>query len=207
MFPARIETDRLVLEAFTRENVDVSTQYRHSSRHNPHIEEITEHLTWDPHETPKESLEFLKAQEQARAEGEDATYVVRPGEGEDGAGEFAGMAGLHPDWERRTATLGTWLRKPFWGRGYSGERAAALMEVAFERLDLEVVAVSHDAGNEQSRRAIEKYVERFGGRHEGLLRNGGPGSDGPVDLHRYSITREEWERNRSDEAAGVTILD
>jgi hypothetical protein len=61
LFPERIETDRLVLEAFTRENVDVETLYRHSSRHNPHIEEITEYLTWDPHETPKESLEFLES--------------------------------------------------------------------------------------------------------------------------------------------------
>jgi RimJ/RimL family protein N-acetyltransferase len=207
MFPERIETDRLVLEAFTRENVDVLTLYRHSSHHNPHIEEITKYITWDPHETPKESLDFLKSQEEARTEGEDATYVVRPKEGEDGAGEFAGMAGLHPDWDRQTATLGTWLRKPFWGRGYSGERAAALMAVAFERLDLEVVTVTHEVGNATSRRAIEKYVEAHGGRHEGLFRNGGVGSDGPVDLHRYSISREEWEQNRSDEDRDVTIVE
>jgi RimJ/RimL family protein N-acetyltransferase len=192
LFPDRIETERLVLEPFTTENVDLLAYYRHVSRDNPNIEEITEHLSWDPHETPKESLEFLKSQEEARAEGEDATYVVRPKEGEDGAGEFAGMAGLHPDWDRRTATLGTWLRKPFWGRGYSGERAAALMEVAFERLGLEVVTVTHEAGNEKSRRAIRKYVEAHGGQHEGLLRNGAPGSDGPVDLHRYTVTREQW---------------
>jgi RimJ/RimL family protein N-acetyltransferase len=192
LFPDRIETERLVLEPFTTENVDLLAYYRHVSRDNPNIEEITEHLSWDPHETPKESLEFLKSQEEARAEGEDATYVVRPKEGEDGAGEFAGMAGLHPDWDRRTATLGTWLRKPFWGRGYSGERAAALMEVAFERLGLEVVTVTHEVGNEKSRRAIRKYVGAHGGQHEGLLRNGAPGSDGPVDLHRYTVTREQW---------------
>ncbi|PSQ51045.1 GNAT family N-acetyltransferase [Halobacteriales archaeon SW_6_65_15] len=180
MFPDRIETERLVLEPFTTENVDLLAYYRHVSRDNPNIEEITEHLSWDPHETPKESLEFLKSQEEARAEGED------------GAGEFAGMAGLHPDWDRRTATLGTWLRKPFWGRGYSGERAAALMEVAFERLGLEVVTVTHEVGNEKSRRAIRKYVGAHGGQHEGLLRNGAPGSDGPVDLHRYTVTREQW---------------
>jgi RimJ/RimL family protein N-acetyltransferase len=192
LFPDRIETERLVLEPFTTENVDLLAYYRHVSRDNPNIEEITEHLSWDPHETPKESLEFLKSQEEARAEGEDATYVVRPKEGEDGAGEFAGMAGLHPDWDRRTATLGTWLRKPFWGRGYSGERAAALMEVAFERLGLEVVTVTHEVGNEKSRRAIRKHVEAHGGQHEGLLRNGAPGSDGPVDLHRYTVTREQW---------------
>ncbi|NHN59552.1 MULTISPECIES: GNAT family N-acetyltransferase [Halorussus] len=215
MFPERVETDRLVLEPLTPEYVDVLTFYRHASRHNPHIEEITEHLTWEPHATPKETLDFLESRAEAWAAGEDASYVVRLQEGEvgttegddgasgrateddagdpeSGAGEVAGAAGLHPDWDRRTAILGTWLRKPFWGRGYSGERAAALMEIAFDRLDLEVVAVTHQTGNEQSRRAIEKYVEAHGGQREGLLRNWGVGPDGPVDVHRYTVTREQW---------------
>lgn len=199
MFPERIETERLVLEAFTPENVDALEVYQYTSHRNPHVEEITDHLSWEPHRTPKETLDFLRSQAEARREGEDATYVLRPKQGEPEAGEFAGMTGLHPDWERRTATFGMWLRKPFWGRGYSGERAAALVELAFERLDLELVAVSHHAGNEKSRRAIEKYVERFGGRHEGLLRNGATGADGPVDVHRYTVTREEWTEATKDE--------
>ena len=199
MFPERIETERLVLEPLTTENVDVLEYYRHCSHRNPDIEEITEHLSWDPHETPRETLEFVESREEAWDEGEDAAYVIRPKQGEDGAGEIAGATGLHPEWDRRTAVFGAWLRKPFWGRGYSGERAAALMEVAFERLDLEVVAVNHQAGNEKSRRAIEKYVEAHGGQHEGLLRNGGIDTDGPVDVRRYTVTREQWERNRGDE--------
>ncbi|WP_435177585.1 GNAT family N-acetyltransferase [Halorussus sp. AFM4] len=202
MFPERVETDRLVLEPLTPEYVDVLAFYRHASRHNPHIEEITEYLTWEPHATPKETLEFLESRAEAWEAGEDASYVVRTKDEEGGAvegadgdsrgGEIAGAAGLHPDWDRRTGTLGTWLRKPFWGRGYSGERAAALMDVAFDRLDLEVVAVTHQDGNENSRRAIEKYVAAHGGQREGLLRNGGVSPDGPVDVHRYTVTREQW---------------
>ncbi|MFC7079704.1 GNAT family N-acetyltransferase [Halorussus caseinilyticus] len=206
MFPERIQTDRLVLEPLTPEYVDVLAFYGHTSHRNPDIEEITEYLSWDPHETPKETLDFLESREEARAAGEDAGYVVRPAEGEDGAGEIAGAAGLHPDWERRTATLGTWLRKPFWGRGYSGERAAVLMEVAFERLDLEVVAVTHQVDNEKSERAIRKYVERFGGQHEGLLRNAGLAPDGPVDVRRYSVTREQWADATGEETPTVEIV-
>lgn len=193
LFPERIETDRLVLEPLTTENVDVLAYYRHCSHQNPDIEEITEFMSWAPHQTPKETFDFVKSCEKAWHAGEDATFVLRPKDGEEGAGEIAGGAGLHLDWERQTATLGTWLRKPFWGRSYSGERALALMEVAFERLDLEVVTVDHHTDNEKSRRAIEKYIERAGGRHEGLLRNGTMSPDGPVDCHRYSVTREEWE--------------
>ncbi|WP_327052613.1 GNAT family N-acetyltransferase [Halomicrococcus gelatinilyticus] len=196
MFPERIETDRLVLEALTHETVDLFEFYGHCSTGAPHIDEVTEHLTWDPHRTPKETKDFVEAREQARADAEGSEYVIRPKDGEDGAGEIAGMTGIDVDWDRRTATFGTWLRKRFWGRGYSGERAAALMDVAFDRLDLEVVVVDHFAGNEKSRRAIEKYVERFGGDHDGLLRNWYPAGDEVRDVHRYSITREQWRANR-----------
>ncbi|MFC4447961.1 GNAT family N-acetyltransferase [Halorussus aquaticus] len=192
MFLERIETERLELTPLTPENVDVLEFYRCVSRRNPNIGEITEYLSWDPHEMPKETAEFLESRTEARSAGEDAAYVIRPKEGEDGAGEIAGATELHADWERLTAVLGTWLRKPFWGRGYSGERAAALMRVAFERLDLEVVAVTHHADNDKSRRAIEKYVAAHGGQHEGLLRNAGLAPDGPVGVHRYTVTREQW---------------
>jgi RimJ/RimL family protein N-acetyltransferase len=90
------------------------------------------------------------------------------------------------------ATLGTWLREPFWGRGYSDERTHALMGVAFDRLDLDCVAVTCDVDNEQSRRAITKYVEAAGGRKEGFLRSFCPTPDGAVDAYRFTVTSEEW---------------
>jgi RimJ/RimL family protein N-acetyltransferase len=193
LFPARLQTDRLELEALTDETIDPLTLYRIASRHEPAIDEITRYLNWAPHETPKDSLEFIEMVTAERESGDGAAYLIRPRDGEDGAGELAGCAGLDVDWERRRGTLGTWLRKRFWGRGYSGERAAALFELAFERLDLEVVGVTCHEDNEKSRRAIEKYVEAHGGTYEGLIRNElVRDGDGPADVHRYSVTREEY---------------
>ena len=139
-----------------------------------------------------------------RDEHEGTDYVIRPKEGEEGAGEIAGFGGLTLDWDTDSAELGTWLRKPFWGRGYSGERALALAELAFEQLDLELVTVTHDVDNEQSARAIEKYIERMGGRREGTLRNFHAG-DPPVDVVRYSVTQSEYRD--ADPEQAVTFLD
>ncbi|ELZ41929.1 GCN5-related N-acetyltransferase [Halorubrum californiense DSM 19288] len=192
MFPETIETDRLRLAVRSPENVDLDECYRICSS-DPGIDEVAEYVPWDPHETKKETLEFLERGRERFEENEAASYVIRPREGEDGAGEIAGFGGFEVDWEKRTAVLGTWLRKGFWGRGYSGERAAALVEVAFDDLDLDIVAVSHHPDNEQSRRAIEKYVDRFGGRREGLLRNHLTFFDDSVhDEVRYTISRDEW---------------
>jgi len=67
------------------------------------------------------------------------------------------------------------------------------MALAFSRLDLDLVAVSHHPDNDQSERAIEKYVERFGGRREGLFRNHLTYQDGTVvDEVRYSVSQAEY---------------
>jgi RimJ/RimL family protein N-acetyltransferase len=194
MFPERIETERLELTALTPENVDVLDYYEVCSGNaTDDVDAVTEYLPWEPHEAPKETADFLEALADQRAAGENAEFVVRPSDDEDDASQLAGAIGLKPHWERRTGELGIWLRKPFWGRGYYGETFAELTRVAFERLDLEAVEIIHRHGNEKSRRATEKFVERFGGRHEGRFRNMWSGPGGPADAHRYTITAGEYE--------------
>lgn len=195
LFPERIETARLVLEPRGHEHVDLVECYRICSA-DEDIEEVTQYMPWDPHETINETAEFLDRGETHWEERRRAAYVIRPGEDEPGAGEIAGFTGLSCDWERKTGNLGIWLRKSFWGRGYSGERAGALIELAFERLDLEMVSVTHHADNENSRRAIERYVEAHGGRREGRLRNWIPYENEVADEYRYTISREEYEASQ-----------
>jgi len=192
LFPERFETDRLTFERLTRESIDLFEFYRICSSDSG-IEEVTEYMPWDPHQSVKETAEFVDSVEQQWTDDEAATYVIRPKDSEDGGGDIAGLTTLSCDWDRRTGGLGMWLRKRFWGRGYSGERAAALMEIAFERLDLEVVAVTHHVDNEKSQRAIEKYVEAHGGQRDGLLRNWIPYDDDVADEYRYTVTRDEYQ--------------
>jgi predicted acetyltransferase len=237
VFPDEIETERLRLVRLCRENVSTAELYQHMSAEAPHMSEISEYVMWDPHETQKDTHDYLCDVEEQWDDCEQATYAIFPregspdaegsdvggtdaegpadegldaertdgerpdaegpnterprAEGED-ANELVGTTNLHFDWERRSAELGIWLRKPFWGRGYSGERAAAMLELGFDRLDLELVGASHQDGNEPSRRAIEKYVERFGGQYDGLLRNFVPKGDEVRDLHRYTVTQEQY---------------
>ncbi|MFB6254240.1 MAG: N-acetyltransferase, partial [Halobacteriaceae archaeon] len=55
--------------------------------------------------------------------------------------------------------------------------------------------------NTASKRMIEKYIDKFDGQHEGVLRQHSPRPSGEVtDQHRFSIMREEYEsatENRS----------
>jgi ribosomal-protein-alanine N-acetyltransferase len=193
LFPHRLGTDRLELERLCHDTVDIFECYRRRSRHEPDIEEVTAFLPWDPHETVGETADYVDELERKWAENERAEYLLRPKAGEDGAGTVAGSACLLFDWDRRTATPGIWLRKRFWGRGYAGERARALVDLAFERLDVELLAVPVEDGNARSRSAVSTYVAGMGGQYDGVVRNAAVRPDGRVvDHHRYTVTREQY---------------
>jgi RimJ/RimL family protein N-acetyltransferase len=195
LFPDRFETDRLRFARFDRD-VGVEEFYRAFSDGEPGIEEVARYLPYGPLASPKAAADRLARRERQWDDDERAQWAIRPREGEPGAGDLAGMGALIVEWDRRLAKPAIWLRRRFWGRGYSGERADALLSVAFEHLDLDCVAVPVQVGNERSRRAVEAYVDRHGGRHEGVLRNDGRRPSGPVDRHRFTITREEYEGSR-----------
>lgn len=203
LFPETVLTDRLRLERLGPENPDPLTFYEHTRLDAPDIEETTEYVSWSPNRTPQEGVEFLENAVESWEDRSGATYVVRPRECEEGAGAFAGTTGIGVDWDRDRGEFGIWLRKPFWGRGYSGERADALFDLAFERLDLGVVGVAHLPENENAARAITEYVDRHGGRRDGRFRNRLTDVDSAVhDTIEYSVSQPEW---READGTGTAI--
>ncbi|WP_323675687.1 GNAT family protein [Halorubellus sp. PRR65] len=189
LFPAAFETERLRYERLD-EAMDPFELYEHMGT--DAFERLSEHISKDRHHHPKDTLDYLEKSAEEWREGDRANWAMFPRDGEAGAGAFAGVASLIPLWDRRTARLGVWLLEDYHGRGYAGERADALVSLAFDRLDLEMVAAGHTDANDASKRAIEKYVDRYGGRYEGVLRNWVVLDDEPRDLHRYTISADEY---------------
>ena len=202
MLPELIETDRLRLE---RHDAAVTARQFYAASgagQTDTIDEETEFVSWDPNPHPKKTHDVTRQFADQWESREGATYAVIPRDGEPGAGHYAGNTGLALDWDTRTATLGVWLRKPHWGREYSAERAAALAQLVFDRLDLDLLATEVIPANEQSLRAVEKYVDRLGGRHEGRFRNRIATEGGEVvDVERYSVSRAEYEATVDDPKA------
>jgi len=196
LFPDAFETERLRFERLDAA-LDAFECYEHMGT--DEFERLTEHVSKERHHHPKDSRDYLAESAEKWEGGDRANWAMFPRDGEADASAFAGVASLIPLWDRRTARLGVWLLEAYHGRGYSGERADALVRLAFDRLDLDLVAAGHTDANEPSRKAIEKYVDRWGGRYEGVLRNWVVLDDEPRDLHRYTISAEEYA------AAGVDV--
>lgn len=191
LFPEEMTSDRLRYTALRPDTMDPFELYTHTKADAPGIDRVTRFLFWDPYQTPKEAADWIGRCGDVFERNEEVTYIVRPTAGSR-SGAFAGLTGLQVDWDRRMATLGMWLLPPFWGNGYSRERAGRLFELAFDRLDLEVVAVTADPENERSISSIEGYIDQYGGRREGVIRNDLVVDGEPRDSVRFSVTATEW---------------
>jgi len=202
VFPETIRTPRLRYER-ADEAVDAFERYEWTRASRPARERETEYVRRpeDPH--PRAAGEWLADRGRKFEDGERANWALfaRPGERDaDGepveAGErvYVGTADLAVLWEPRRAYTGVVLHEPFWGRGYSGERADALLKAAFERLDLDVAAAAHVVGNENSRRAIEKWTARYGGAVGGEVRNWLPhdGAGSPWDVREVVVAAADY---------------
>ncbi len=199
LFPEEIETERLRLRRLCHNTVDVFEYHELCSYHEPAIEEVTEYLPWDPHKTVKETADYLSKLEAKWEDGTRAEYAIRPKEGNPGAGEIVGSGGLIVDWRTRTGKPAIWLRQPFWGNKYSSERADAMLKLAFERLELDLIAVPVQDGNERSRKAVEKYTDAYGGQYDGVIRNSTSRPDGTIiDHHRYTVTQEQYRDSMTE---------
>lgn len=192
MFPEPLETESLTIKQFCEDHVDIFELYDLFEADADGVEDVLEYVPQEPYQTPKEAAEDLAEAEADWEDREEAQYAVFAD------CNLAGHTGIVPEWKRQTGRIGLVLDSEYWGRGYAGECAMALTELAFERLDLELVSIGHETGNDRSARAIEKYIDSVGGRKDGVLRNWTPVGDDLLAHHRFSVTIEEYERAMDD---------
>jgi len=103
---------------------------------------------------------------------------------EQATGQPVIWTGFHDlDWESRQCATGFWVRKSAHNLGFATEATNAMLRFAFGALGMRRVAISHAAGNEASRRVIEK----LGFLPEGVFRDASLLPEGRLaDTHHYA---------------------
>lgn len=111
-------------------------------------------------------------------------------------GEAVGRIKYQSDLRRfqvNSISVGYELRRDCWGRGYMTEALSAMIANAFEKKKVDVIAISHYAGNIRSQRVIEKC----GFKLEGVVPWACKRCDGQIcDDVCYSILRADYFAGR-----------
>jgi RimJ/RimL family protein N-acetyltransferase len=105
------------------------------------------------------------------------------------SGKFIGMCGLDFSHRHNHATLGYWLGKKYWGKGYATETAKRLVAYGFEELDLYRIACGHFHTNPASGNVMKKA----GLTHEGTRRGHFKKGDKYLDILDHGILKEEYD--------------
>lgn len=105
-------------------------------------------------------------------------------------GLLMGAIGLHPprceNPQPGEVVLGYWLGKPYWGKGYMGEAARVVVNMAFQNPSVAVLTATTDPDNYGSQNVLRKLGFNFLGigprTEKGALR-------GPDQVTRWRLDR------------------
>lgn len=105
-------------------------------------------------------------------------------------GELAGAIGYHYwDWTHRNTEIGYWLGTEWQGRGLMTRACRALVDFAFDELDLNRVEIQASTDNTHSR----ALPERLGFTLEGIFRQEAWLHGRPTDQALYAMLRQDWQ--------------
>jgi ribosomal-protein-alanine N-acetyltransferase len=143
---------------------------------------------WDspPWTDPARAGRFVARSRELAEEGEGVRLAID--RVSDGA--FVGWCSVSrwiPDY--RSAAIGYCLTDAAWGHGYATEAAGAVVQWAFDTLDLNRVQAETDTRNAASARVLEK----LGFVREGTLREDCVVDGDVSDSWVYGLLRREWE--------------
>jgi len=125
-------------------------------------EVVTKYLTWQSHQTIKETRSFIKRCKQTWQEGEAFPWtIIRKIDN-----QLLGMVEITAI-DHSGVCLGYVLARPFWGEGYMTESLQLIIQWAFRQNDIYRVWAFCDIEN----MASKKVMEKCGMQCEGILRS------------------------------------
>jgi ribosomal-protein-alanine N-acetyltransferase len=173
-----LQTARLRLRPFT----DADTDALFTLHSNAHVLRYWDGPAWSDRARAES---FIDACERMAEDGSGARLAIDLVSNN----EFMGWISL-TRWqpEYRSAAMGYCLDNAAWGRGYATEAGSALLQWAFDMLDLNRVQAETDTRNVASARVLEK----LGFVREGTLREDCVVNGDVSDSWVYGLIKRQW---------------
>ncbi|MBC7713093.1 MAG: GNAT family N-acetyltransferase [Rhizobacter sp.] len=181
-FPVEFfETERLILRKFTQADLQDIFDYCK----NPNV---ARYVTWEPHETLKDSQKFIDFALSSYAKGciDPMAMVLKDDSKKKVIGSIGVMA-VNP--KNRTFELAYALSEEVWGKGFAVEASKPLINYVFQNFAIERLQCRCDILNPQSSRVMEK----LGMNYEGTLKASMYLKGITRDMHMYSIVKPDFK--------------
>lgn len=174
-----LHTARLLLRPFTEADTDAVFALGSNSR-------VLRYWDAPPWNERAQAERFIKNCQKMAEEGTGVRLAIE----RSADGMFIGWCAFQK-WEPeyRSAMIGYCYAEAAWGQGFATEAAGAVLQWAFDTLDLNRVESGADTRNRASERVLEKLgFVREGVRRESCIVNGEVSDDSV-----YGLLRREWQ--------------
>ncbi len=170
----RLETERLILRAFTPE--DGPAMYKNWCS-DP---KVTKFLTWPPHASEAVSSSLAVSWAERSKNPDFYQWAIVPKELGEPIGSLAVVRGRD---DIAQCELGYCIAKAWWGRGLMTEAVKTVIRYLFDEVGMNRIEAAHDVNNPASGRVMQKAGMRF----EGLHRQASKNNTGICDIAVYAI--------------------
>jgi ribosomal-protein-alanine N-acetyltransferase len=176
-----LETERLLLKKLTMK--DANDIYEYAS--DP---EVSKYVTWEPHRSVVETVNFIKAVIKQYIEGQPSPWAIIYKENN----KVIGTGGYHM-WikEHGKAEIGYAISARYWNQGIMSEALREIISFGFERMNLHRAEARVYVENTAS----ERVMQKCGMKYEGVLRESWFVKGIFQDIKMYSILKSEFYSN------------
>ena len=172
-----LETDRLILRPYA------SADAPHMFKNWANDPEVTKFLTWQPHASEADSLEYIHSIDYA-----DPTVYSWGIELKALGQVVGGISMVHADDKVEMVHVGYCIGPNWWHTGIMSEAFAAVIRFFFEEVGVNRIEARHDTNNPNS----GKVMQKCGLIYEGTHRRSDLNNQGINDSAWYAILREDY---------------
>ncbi len=175
----RLETDRLILRRFERE--DAEAMYKNWASD----EAVTKYLTWPAH--PSQEISQMVIEDWVNEYSNQNYYhwaIVLKDNGTEPIGDIA-VVNMKEDISM--ANIGYCIGRAWWNKGITSEALKAVMDFLFDVVDVNRIELRHDPRNPNS----GKVMKKCGLKYEGTLRCSDYNNQGICDACYYALLKSE----------------
>lgn len=175
----RLETDRLILRRFVKE--DAAAMYKNWASDN----EVTKYLTWPTHSSPEISRRVIEDWIISYSNKDFYQWaIVLKDNGDEPIGSIS-VVNLNE--KISAAHIGYCIGRNWWRQGITSEALKAVMDFLFDTVDINRAEARHDPRNPHSGQVMQKCGMKF----EGTLRSSDWNNQGICDACYYALLKAE----------------
>lgn len=175
----RLETERLILRRFVRE--DAGAMYKNWASD----DEVTKYLPWPTHSNSDVSKSI--AEDWVDSYSDEKYYQWAIVLKENGDEPIGSIGAVRMNEDISMVHIGYCIGRAWWHQGITSEAMKAVMDFFFEEVGANRIEARHDPRNPNS----GKVMEKCGMKYEGTLRSAQRNNQGISDACYYSLLKSE----------------